>query len=385
MKNKLSTIVENMPPSGIRKFFDLVLGAKDIISLGVGEPDFSTPWRIREEAYHKLELGKTCYTSNLGMLDLREAVSNFLKENFNCQYDPNCEILITVGVSEGIDIALRSIINPGDEVIIPEPCFVSYKPMVSLAGGTPVSIDTSKNNFKLTAEQLEEKITPKTKALLICYPNNPTGASFNKEELQKIADIAIKHDILVLSDEIYGELNYETEHTCISSLQGMKERTILFNGYSKAYAMTGWRIAYMCGPKDIMAAAVKVHQYSIMCAPIMSQYAALEATLNAQQDVAHMKKSYKQRRNIFVEGMNKIGLSTHIPEGALYAFPCIKSTGLSSEEFAIRLLQEQKVAVVPGNAFGDAGEGYIRCCYATEISQLKEAIKKIGIFVESLN
>ncbi|HAR63348.1 MAG: pyridoxal phosphate-dependent aminotransferase [Candidatus Margulisiibacteriota bacterium] len=384
MKHKYSRIAETIPPSGIRKFFDLVMNAKDIISLGVGEPDFVTPWRIREEVYHTLELGKTCYTSNWGLLSLREKIAQYLGKKYNCDYNPENEIIITVGVSEAIDITLRALLNPGDEVIIPEPSFVAYSPLVSLAGAQPVTVDTSSVEFKVTAEQIKEKITANTKIIFLSYPNNPTGATIDRNELEKIALLAKQNDLWVISDEVYSELTYIGDHVSIASLEGMKERTIMFNGFSKAFAMTGWRMGYMCGPEDVVGIALKIHQYAMMCAPIMSQYAALEAIVNCQKEVDLMKRSYEQRRNLFISGMREIGFEINTPDGAFYAFPSIKSTGLSSEEFAMQLLNQEKVAVVPGNAFGTCGEGYIRCCYATDINLLKEAIKRIGNFVKSL-
>lgn len=384
MSRKFSTTVEQIPPSGIRKFFELVIGAEDIISLGVGEPDFTTPWKITEQAYHMLEKGFTSYTSNWGLLEFREAVSNYFQKRFNQFYNPNNEIMATVGVSEGIDIALRAIINPGDEVIIPEPCYVSYKPLVTLAGGIPITINTEPTSFKVTAKQIEEKITEKTKAVILCFPNNPTGVSLSKEELIQISDVAKKHDIWVFSDEVYAELSYEQDPISFANIEGMKDYTVIFSGFSKTHAMTGWRIGYICAPSDFLTKAIKIHQYSMLCAPIMSQYAAIEALVNCEEDVQQMKESYKERKNLFANRMNEIGLKTIPPEGALYAFVDIQPTKLSSEEFAIQLLKQQKVAVIPGTAFGDSGEGYVRCCYATDIEALKEAIERIGTFVNSL-
>lgn len=382
MKKKYSEIAQSIPPSGIRKFFDLVMNAKDIISLGVGEPDFVTPWSIREEVYHSLEQGKTSYSANAGIPLLREKIAHYLKK-YHCSYAID-EIIVTVGVSEAMDITLRALLNPGDEVLIPEPSFVAYSPLVTLAGGTPVAVDTTQTDFRVKADQIARQITPNTKIIFISYPNNPTGASIEKAELEQIAELAIKHDLWVMSDEVYSELSYEYDHTSIASLPGMKERTLLMNGFSKAFAMTGWRLGYVCGPKDVIGIALKIHQYATMCAPTMSQYAAIEALTHCQKDVSDMKKSYQQRRNLFAASMQEIGLEMRTPEGAFYAFPSIRSTGLNSEEFAMRLLHEEKVAVVPGTAFGQCAEGYIRCCYATDINLLREALNRIGKFVNSL-
>lgn len=382
MKNNFSNIIEQIPPSGIRRFFDLVIGQKDIISLGVGEPDFITPWSIREEAIFSIEQGRTSYTSNQGLPELREQISQYIKRQFKCKYDPKEEILVTVGVSEAIDIVLRSILNPKDEVILPEPCFVCYNPLIQLAGGTVVPIDTSKTNFILDPKELEHKITPKTKALILSSPNNPTGSVIPKEVLEEIAKIVKKYDLWVLSDEIYAELTYDMEYTSFASIENMKEHTILFNGFSKAFAMTGWRLGYLCAPNAVLSRALKIHQYCIMSAPTLSQYAAIEALKNGQKDVEEMKRSYQQRRNYFVKELNECGLPTLMPGGAFYCFPNITKTGLSSEEFALQLLREQKVAVVPGSVFGLGGEGFIRCCYATSLPLLKEALKRIQSFME---
>lgn len=383
--DKLAPTVRDLPPSGIRKFFDLVMETKGVVSLGVGEPDFVTPWHIREACVYSLEKGYTMYTSNHGTPELREAISKDIEKNYGVQYNPKTEMIITVGASEALDIALRSIIVPGDEVIIPEPCFVSYKPCTVLAGGVPVTIATTvETEFRVTAEQIEAAITPKTKAILICYPNNPTGAIISREELLAIAAVAEKHDLIVISDEIYDKLTYEGQHTCFSSLPGMKDRTILINGFSKSHAMTGWRVGYVAANPDFIAAMVKVHQYIIMCAPVMAQKAAYEAIVNGEQAMVKMVQSYNQRRKLMVQGFQEIGLECFEPKGAFYIFPSIKSTGLGSEEFSTRLLKEEKVAVVPGNAFGEGGEGFIRCSYASSVQQLTEALERLDRFVRKI-
>ena len=385
-KDRFSSKIMETPPSGIRRFFDLVIGRDDIISLGVGEPDFSTPWCIREEAYYHLEQGHTSYTSNWGLPELREEIAKYLREKNNLQYDPKNEILITIGVSEAVDIILRSILNPEDEIIVAEPCYVSYQPLVHLCDAKTVSLDTSKTNMIPTAEALEKLITPKTKAFMFCSPSNPTGRMVPKEELEKIAEVIKKHKLWVLSDEVYSELVYDgNKHYSIGSFPGMKEHTITLNGFSKAFAMTGWRIGYICCPKDLMAQAVKLHQYTTICAPIFSQYAAIEGLRNAFPEVEKMRTSYQQRRNLMVRAFEEMGLPVTEPDGAFYIFPDIRKTKLSSEEFATRLIQEHKVAVVPGNVFGAGGEGFIRCCYATEIGKLKEAMKRINDFIQDLS
>ena len=385
MKNdKYSKLLKSIPPSGIRKFFDLVIGSKDIISLGVGEPDFITPWHIREEAFYALEKGKTSYTSNKGLLELRSAISYYLKEQFESNYDPGNEILITVGVSEGVDLAFRSIINPGDEIIIPEPCYVCYSPLATLSHAKVVTIDTTKNNFDVTAEIIAKKITKKTKAILLSYPNNPTGATIKKEEQLKILELAKKNDLWVISDEIYAELSYDDMHTSFASLPGAKERTILLNGFSKGWAMTGWRIGYICGPKELIDLSTKIHQYSVICAPITSQYAAITAIKNSRPEIEKMRKSYLHRRNFLVDKLNSIGLTTKEPAGAFYVLPSIKNTGLTSEDFCIKLLNEEKVAVVPGNIFGACGEGFVRLAYPTSLDNLKEAAIRIKRFIDKL-
>lgn len=379
----LSKTVQNLKPSGIRKFFDLASQMEGVISLGVGEPDFVTPWHICEASLNSLEQGYTGYTSNAGLLELREEISRYLENRFALQYDPKDEIIVTVGASQAIDIALRTIIDPGDEVLIVEPSFVAYAAAVTLAGGVPVSIAThAESEFKLLPHQLEEKITNKTKALILCFPNNPTGTTMSHQELKAIVDIVIKHNLVVISDEIYAELTYDTEHTSIAGFPNMKERTIYISGFSKAFAMTGWRLGYACGSREIMEAMLKIHQYAIMCAPTMAQYGALEALRNGLDDVAYMVKSYRQRRNYLVHTFQEIGLDCHLPGGAFYVFPSIKRTGLTSEQFAETLLHEEKVAVVPGNVFGEGGEGHIRCSYATSLEELQEAMKRIARFVK---
>ena len=385
MRNPLSKKITGIEPSGIRKFFDLVSEMPDAISLGVGEPDFDTPWRIREEGIYTLEQGKTFYTSNAGLKDLKIEISKYLERKIHVEYDPDHEIMVTVGGSEGIDVALRAMLDPGDEVLIPQPSYVSYVPCTILADGNPVVIPLQqKNEFKLTAEELEAAITPKTKMLVMPFPNNPTGSIMTKEDLEPIAEVVKRHDLYVLSDEIYSELTYKTEHVSISSLPGMKERTVLINGFSKAYAMTGWRLGYACAPKVIMDQMVKIHQFAIMCAPTTSQYAAVEALRNGDDDVARMKESYNQRRNYLVHELRDMGLDCFEPYGAFYVFPSIKKFGLTSEEFATRLLEEEKVAVVPGTAFGDCGEGFLRISYAYSLDDLKLALGRVRKFVERL-
>ncbi|KJS81682.1 MAG: aromatic amino acid aminotransferase [Peptococcaceae bacterium BICA1-8] len=369
--------VKNLPPSGIRKFFDLVSQSEGVISLGVGEPDFVTPWHIREACYYSLEKGFTMYTSNYGMPELRKAVSNYLKK-YQTEYNPEDEILVTVGVSEAVDLALRTLISAGDEVLIPDPSFVSYAPGVLLADGVPIPLGTfEKDNFKLTGEELRSKLTPRSKVLLLTFPNNPTGAVMTKEDLEVIAQIADENNLVVISDEIYSELTYEGKHFSFAALPGMWERTVTLNGFSKAFAMTGWRIGYAAGPKEIISAMMKIHQYSIMCAPIMGQKAALEALKNGEGEMKKMVQSFNQRRNLMVNGLRELGLSCFEPKGSFYAFPSIKETGLSSEEFAERLLTEEKVAVIPGNAFGESGQGFIRCCYAASVSNINVALERM--------
>lgn len=378
----LSNTVTELKPSGIRRFFDLAANMEGVVSLGVGEPDFVTPWSIREASIASLEQGITSYTGNAGLIELRREISYYLKRSFHIEYSPETEIIVTVGGSQALDLALRAIVNPGDEVIIVEPTFVSYAPLVSLAGGNPIHVHTKRENeFKLQPEEIEKVITSRTKAILICSPNNPTGTMLNKQELEAIAEIVEKHDLLVISDEIYAELSYEDEYTSFSSIAGMYDRTILVSGFSKGFAMTGWRLGYAAAPKEISQAMLKIHQYTMMCASTMAQYGAIEALKNGMQDVEHMRKSYRQRRNYFVTSLQELRLSCHMPGGAFYAFPSIQSTGLTSEQFAERLLLEEKVAVVPGNVFGESGEGFIRCSYASSLEQLQEAIKRIERFL----
>ncbi|WP_195695759.1 aminotransferase [Priestia megaterium] len=384
MKERLSTTVQQLKPSGIRRFFDLAASMDNVISLGVGEPDFVTSWAVREASILSLERGYTSYTANAGLLELRFEIMKYMKRNFNVSYDYKDDIIVTVGGSQALDITMRALINPEDEIIVVEPNFVSYSPLISLAGGVPVAIETTaETEFKLQPRQIEEVITSNTKALLLCSPNNPTGSSLSKEELQAIADIVIKHDLLVITDEIYAELTYDEEFTSIASLEGMKERTIIISGFSKGFAMTGWRLGYICAPTEIAKAMLKIHQYTMMCAPTMAQYGAIEALQNGQHDVEEMRKSYRRRRNYMVKSLNQIGLECHSPGGAFYVFPSIKKTGLSSEEFAEQLLVEERVAVVPGNVFGKGGEGHIRCSYASSMESLEESIKRISRFVEN--
>ncbi len=379
----LSNTVKDLKPSGIRKFFDLASSMEGVISLGVGEPDFVTPWNVREASILSLEQGFTSYTANAGLLELRNEISDYLKEKTGVTYSAKEEVLVTVGASQALDIALRAIVNPGDEVIVIEPSFVAYASLVSLAGGVPVSVQTSgEMEFKLQPSDLENAITEKTKAIILCSPSNPTGTVLNKEDLEKIAAIIEKHDLLVISDEIYAELTYDETYTSFASIKGMSERTILVSGFSKGFAMTGWRLGYVAAHQEFLGAMLKIHQYAMMCAPTMAQYAAIEAIKNGKEDVMHMKKSYRQRRNLFVNALNEIGLSCHVPGGAFYAFPSIQKTNLSSEEFAEQLLMEEKVAVVPGSVFGESGEGYIRCSYASSLEQLQEALRRMQRFVQ---
>ena len=385
MRNPLSDKIVSIPPSGIRKFFDIVSEMPDAISLGVGEPDFDTPWHIREEGIYSLEKGRTFYTSNSGLKELREEIVRYLERRIHVSYGPLREVLITVGGSEGIDAAFRAMLNPGDEVLIPQPSYVSYEPCAVLADGVPVIIELKEENeFRLTKEELLAAITDKTKILVLPFPNNPTGAIMEKEDLEAIAEVCIEKDIFVLSDEIYSELSYKGDHVSIASLPGMRERTILINGFSKAYAMTGWRLGYACGPADIIAQMTKIHQYAIMCAPTTSQYAAVEALRNGDEDVAMMRESYDQRRRFLMNAFQEMGLSCFEPYGAFYTFPSIKEFGMSSDEFATRFLEEEKVAVVPGTAFGACGEGFLRISYAYSLEQLKEALGRLSHFVARL-
>lgn len=382
-KSYLSKTVEELKPSGIRRFFDLAAGMEGVISLGVGEPDFITPWSVREAAILSLEQGYTSYTANAGLMELREEIAGYMQKSFGVSYSPQSEITVTVGASQALDISLRAILDPGDEVIVVEPSFVSYVPLVTLAGGVPVQVQTLKENgFKILPEQLENAITRRTKAIILCSPNNPTGTMLTGDELNAIAQIAEKYDLLVLSDEIYAELAYDGEYTSFASIREMKKRTILISGFSKGFAMTGWRLGFVCAPEEISQAMLKIHQYAMMCAPTMAQFAALEALKTGRSDVEVMKKSYKRRRNYFVQSLNELGLTCHMPGGAFYAFPSIESTGLSSEEFAEKLLLEEKVAVVPGNIFGESGEGHVRCSYATSMELLQEAVKRMSHFIK---
>ncbi|MBE5861302.1 MAG: aminotransferase class I/II-fold pyridoxal phosphate-dependent enzyme [Lachnospiraceae bacterium] len=385
MRNPLSDTIVQIKPSGIRKFFDIVSEMKDAISLGVGEPDFDTPWHVREEGIYSLEKGKTFYTSNSGLKELRVEICNYLKRSQDVTYDPMKEVIITVGGSEAIDIGLRAMINPGDEVLIPQPSYVSYEPCAILAGAKPVIINLkAENEFRLTAAELEEAITEKTKLLILPFPNNPTGAIMEKSDLEAVAEVVKKHDIYVMSDEIYAELTYKGKHVSIASLPGMQERTILINGFSKAYAMTGWRLGYACGPEAIIKQMTKIHQFAIMCAPTTSQYAAVEALKNGDDDVAMMRESYNQRRRFLINAFKEMGLECFEPFGAFYIFPCIKEFGMTSDEFATRFLEEEKVAVVPGTAFGDCGEGFLRISYAYSLEKLKLAIGKLEHFINKL-
>jgi aminotransferase len=385
MRNYLSNKAMNVKPSGIRKFFDLVTEMKDAISLGVGEPDFDTPWHIRDEGIYSLEQGRTFYTSNSGLKDLKIEICNYIKRTQGISYDFEKEVMVTVGGSEAIDIGLRAVINPGDEVLIPQPSYVSYEPCAIMADAKPVIINLkAENNFMLTAEQLENAITDKTKILILPYPNNPTGAIMDKSALEDIAKVIIKKDILVMTDEIYSELTYKDKHVSILSLPGMKERTIYINGFSKAYAMTGWRLGYVCAPKEITEQMLKIHQYAIMCAPTVSQYAAIDALKNGEKDVETMRRSYNHRRRFLMHAFQEMKLDCFEPYGAFYVFPCIKEFGLTSDEFATRFLKEQKVAVIPGSAFGDCGEGYLRISYAYSLDTLKIAMDRLGIFIKKL-
>lgn len=385
MRDPLSRQIKEIKPSGIRKFFDIVSEMKDAISLGVGEPDFDTPWHIRDEGIYSLEKGRTFYTSNAGLKELKMEICNYLKRSQDLQYDFNKQVIVTVGGSEAIDIGLRAMLDPGDEVLIPQPSYVSYEPCAILAGGVPVIIDLkNENEFRLTAKELEDAITEKTKVLILPFPNNPTGAIMEKKDLEAIAEVIIRHDLFVISDEIYGELTYKGEHVSIATLPGMKERTILINGFSKAYAMTGWRLGYACGPENIIEQMLKIHQFAIMCAPTTSQYAAVEALKNGDEDVKQMREAYNQRRRYLMHAFKEMGLPCFEPYGAFYVFPCIKEFGMTSDEFASRFLEEEKVAVVPGTAFGDSGEGFLRISYAYSLEDLKVSIGRLGDFVAKL-
>ena len=382
----LNPTVVSIKPSGIRKFFDIAATMKDVISLGVGEPDFQTPWQIRKAGINSLEKGKTRYTSNKGIDTLRSEIAKFTKRKYNLEYDPEREILVTVGGSEAIDAAIRAVVSPGDEVIIPEPSYVCYEPITELAGGKPVVIETkAENDFKVTPEELREKITPKTKVLILPYPCNPTGAIMEREDLEKIAEVLRGTDIIVISDEIYAQLTFGGKpHVSVAEIDGMKERTVVVNGFSKTFSMTGWRLGYACGPAPLIKQITKIHQFAIMCAPTTSQYAAIEALTNCDEDVEEMKRQYNMRRRLMVAGFNKIGLECREPKGAFYAFPSIKSTGMSSDEFCEKLLYSKNVAVVPGTAFGSGGEGFIRASYCYSTEHISEAISRIGEFVKEI-
>ena len=385
MRNPLADKVVEIKPSGIRKFFDIVTEMKDAMSLGVGEPDFDTPWHIRDEGIYSLEKGRTFYTSNSGLKELKEEICHYTKRKQGVTYDPNHEVLVTVGGSEAIDIGLRAMLNPGDEVLIPQPSYVSYEPCAVLAGGVPVIIELKgENEFRLTAQELEDAITDKTKVLILPFPNNPTGAIMERKDLEAIAEVIRRHDIFVMSDEIYAELTYKEKHVSIVEIEGMQERTILINGFSKAFAMTGWRLGYACGPREIVEQMTKIHQFAIMCAPTTSQYAAVEALRNGDDDVKEMRMAYNQRRRYLLHAFQEMGLECFEPFGAFYVFPCIKEFGMTSDEFASRFLAEEKVAVVPGTAFGNCGEGYLRISYAYSLDNLKVAIGKLAAFVERL-
>ena len=381
----LSKVVTDIKPSGIRKFFDIANTMEGVISLGVGEPDFRTPWQIRSAGIQSLERGATKYTSNRGLEGLREEISRYVERKYNAKYDPDGEILVTVGGSEAIDAAIRAITNPGDEIIIPQPSYVCYEPMVKLAGGTPVIIETkAEDDFKLTVKDLKEKITSRTKAIILPYPCNPTGAIMEREDLVAIAELIKDSNIVIISDEIYAELTFGAKHVSIASIEGMKERVVLINGFSKAFAMTGWRLGYACGPAALLSEITKIHQFAIMCAPTTAQHAAVEALKNCDGEVERMREEYDDRRRIIVNGFNKLGLTCREPKGAFYAFPCIKSTGMTSEEFCEKLLYAKGVAVVPGTAFGESGEGFVRASYCYSTSHIKEALKRIGEFLEEL-
>ena len=385
MRNPLSKEIVKIKPSGIRKFFDLVSEMEGVISLGVGEPDFDTPWHIRDEGIYSLEKGRTFYTSNSGLNELKTEISKYIKRTQGVEYSPKSEIVVTVGGSEAIDIAFRAMLDPGDEVLIPQPSYVSYEPCAILAGGKPVIIDLkAENDFKLTAKEVLEKITDKTKILVLPFPNNPTGSIMEREYLEEIAKVVIKKDIFVLSDEIYAELTYKGKHISITAIEGMKERTVLINGFSKAYAMTGWRLGYACAPKNILEQMLKIHQYAIMCAPTTSQYAAISALKNGDKDVAEMRTSYNQRRRYLMHAFKEMGLACFEPYGAFYVFPCIKEFGMTSEEFATEFLKAEKVATVPGTAFGESGEGFLRISYAYSLETLKLAMEKLNKFITKL-
>lgn len=382
-RDKIARHIRDIPRSGIRDFFDVVQNVPNVVSLGIGEPDFITPWRIREAAIYALEKGRTGYTSNLGLLSLRKEISSYVERKFNLTYDPEKEIIVTVGVSEGMDLALRAILNPGEEILYHHPCYVSYHPGIQLAHGVPVGIPCSaKKNFTPTANAFEERVTKKTRAMILNFPTNPTGATATEQDLKSFAEVATHHDLLVISDEIYAELTYDEKHTSIASLPGMRDRTIFFHGFSKAWAMTGFRLGYACAPAPIIEAMMRVHQYSMLCAPILSQEAAIEALKNGDTDVERMRDEYFHRRNFLVKELQIMGLDCYLPKGAFYTFPSIRKTGLKSRAFALELLKEQKVAVVPGDAFGPAGEGHIRCSFAASMSEIEKAVERMKKFVK---
>ncbi|WP_135611238.1 aminotransferase class I/II-fold pyridoxal phosphate-dependent enzyme [Methanococcoides sp. AM1] len=381
----ISNSMQKVPPSGIRKFFDMASDSEDVISLGVGEPDYVTPWHIREACIHSIEHGETSYTSNYGLMELREEISRSYTKRHNVYYDPTDEILVTTGVSEALDLAIRAIVNPGDEIIVVQPSYVAYVPSIIFAGGVPVTIGAKgENDFRITAGEIEAAITKKTKAVIINYPNNPTGATMDRDELEAIADVIVEHDIMMISDDVYERLTYEGKHTCFSALEGMRDRTIMLNGFSKAYAMTGFRMAYAIAAPEIINSMMLIHQYSMLCAPITAQVGAIEALRNGEEEVSKMVREYDRRRKLIVGGLNDIGLDCFNPKGAFYAFPSIKSTGLTSDEFAERLLQEQNVVTIPGDIFGDTGAGFLRCAYAASREDIKEALDRIGTFVDGL-
>lgn len=381
----IANSMQKVPPSGIRKFFDMVSDSDEVISLGVGEPDYVTPWHIREACIHSIEQGETSYSSNYGLIELREELSKHFTKRHNVYYNPETEVLVTTGVSEALDLAIRAIVNPGDEVIVVQPSYVAYVPAIIFAGGVPVTLGAKpENDFKITPKEIESAITSKTKAIIINYPNNPTGATIDKNELEAIADVIVEHDIMMISDEVYERMTYEGKHTCFSSLEGMRDRTILLNGFSKAYAMTGFRMAYALAPEKIIDAMMLIHQYTMLCAPITAQIGAIEALRNGEEEVEKMTREYNRRRKLIVGGLNDLGLNCFNPRGAFYAFPSITSTGLSSDEFAERLLSEYKVVTIPGNIFGDTGYGFLRCAYAASREDIKEALERIGSFIDGL-
>ena len=384
-RSPLAKHVQALPPSGIREFFELVQGRRDVISLGVGEPDFSAPWKVREAAIYALERGRTGYTSNLGLAKLRGAIAGYVKDNFTVEYDPAEEILVTVGVSEALDLGLRALINPGDEVIYHEPCYVSYMPSIALTHGKAVPVAcTAGTGFSVRAKSIEQAVTPRSRVLVLNFPTNPTGGTMTRETLIEIAAVVEQYNLIVIADEIYAELTFEGEHTSIAALPGMKDRTIFLHGFSKAYAMTGFRIGYACGPEELISAMTRIHQYSMLCASVISQEAALEAILNGGDALAEMREAYRQRRNFMVRALNDMGLDCHSPRGSFYTFPSVQTTGLSSKEFAMRLLKEEQVACVPGNAFGASGEGHLRCCFAAGLDAIEQAMERMARYVKKI-